>query len=207
MKLKLATALVVAACAGTAYCTTIDFSSPSGTLGVSQVYNAGPNSVTVYGYDAVGTGSGSTLTASKLYGKTGGGTEHGVGLADNTPDHEISKTNAVQIDLANISGAYSLSIGSTQSVEGFFYCLSNTLGSIGTCTDVSGAGGVDPYTLSLSKTDRYISIEGDGVPSSGNVLLDSLSYSTSPVPEPSSLILLGTGILGVAGAIRRKLAV
>ncbi|MDQ2832899.1 MAG: PEP-CTERM sorting domain-containing protein [Acidobacteriota bacterium] len=200
MKLKLAAALVVAACAGTAYCGTIDFSANPGALGTSQVYGTAPATVTVYGYDVAGT----TLTASRLFGKSGGGTEHGVGLKDNTPDHEISKTNAVQIDLANISGAFSLIIGSTQNSEGFLYCLSNTLGSLGSCTDVAGAGGVDPYTLSLTKTDRYISIEGDGTPASGNVLLDSLSYS--PVPEPSSLLLFGTGILSAAGVIRRKLA-
>jgi hypothetical protein len=54
---------------------------------------------------------------------------------------------------------------------------------------------------------------GAFIPGSGGFLdsmetgsLDlSASYSTSPVPEPSSLMLLGTGILGAAGMLRRRL--
>lgn len=34
-----------------------------------------------------------------------------------------------------------------------------------------------------------------------------VSKTTSPIPEPGSLALLGTGVLGLAGAIRRRLAV
>jgi len=37
------------------------------------------------------------------------------------------------------------------------------------------------------------------------VTLDVLSISIIPVPEPSSLILFGTGALGLFGPIRRKL--
>lgn len=36
-------------------------------------------------------------------------------------------------------------------------------------------------------------------------LLDNITITTSPVPEPESLLLLATGLIGGAGLIRRKL--
>jgi hypothetical protein len=36
---------------------------------------------------------------------------------------------------------------------------------------------------------------------------DNVYYSPQAIPEPSSLVLVGSGILGLAGVIRRKLSV
>lgn len=197
LKLNLAIALTFATvCASTAFADTINFNNPTGTLGHSQVYNAGPDSVTAY---AFGIG-GNDLD---LFGKNDGGSEHGVGISSTGSQHEITSTTFVQLDLANISGAFSLSIGSTQDVEGFKACVSNTLGMLGTCQDFSSPS-PDPYTANFTKGDQFISIIADGTPAAGNVLVDSLTYTPTPVPEPSSLVLLGTGIVAAAGVVRRK---
>ena len=204
MRYKLAIALAIAAaCAGTGYCDTISFVGSNSVLGTSQVYGTAPFTVTVYGFT-------NPSVPTNLYGKNEGGSENGVGIATTGSEHEITANTFVQVDLANISGAYTLSIGSTQDIEGFNACISNTLGVLGACIAFPDPGS-DPFTTSTFNTSqgRYISIQANGVLQNGsdNVLLDGLNFTSSPVPEPSSLLLLGTGILGAAGIIRRKLSI
>jgi hypothetical protein len=42
-------------------------------------------------------------------------------------------------------------------------------------------------------------------PTEVDTYYDNLSIGLNQVPEPSSLVLLGSGIVGVAGMVRRKL--
>jgi hypothetical protein len=59
-------------------------------------------------------------------------------------------------------------------------------------------------TTLAAHADTFDSLTGPA-PSLGGFGVGTFSLTESPVPEPSTFVLLGTGLLGAAGAARRKL--
>ena len=129
---------------------------PTGNLGHSHTYTSGAISVTAYAF-AIGGGS------DQLYGKHDGGSENGVGIARQF-DNEISNSTFIELDLSSITNPFSLLIGSTQDVEGFKVCFSNSLGTLGgSCQNFQTPGG-DPFSTSfftMPLGDQFVSITAD----------------------------------------------
>ncbi len=187
------------------------FSSPSGTLGVSQSYVGGGITITARGYSGLNA-PGSAGTPVALFGKIAGADETGLGIAAGA-DREILGNYFIQLDFSDlknkvINPAAQMRIGSVQPGESYSIYGSNSKGVAGTLLIDNGT--LDDKFFAVPNLNRY-SFYSVSAPK-GNVLLDAVSVSgpsgPSPVPEPGTLMLFaGTALtsIGFSRRLRRVL--
>jgi PEP-CTERM motif len=125
--------------------------------------------------------------------------EQGLGMVGTT-DHEIQPGEFIQLNVTSLAQAgfttASLILGSVQLGEGYQICVSNVAGSdSGHC--FTGNLDLSPVTVNFGSGYNYIDVTA----TTGDVLIAKGLVAT---PEPSSLMLLGAGLLALVGLALRK---
>jgi hypothetical protein len=197
----------------------VNFGSPTTISGDTATYTFESHTITATGYQCTDNTLGSCSTSGVMLAtKHDSGGETGLGLVGGPhSDNEIESNSFIQLDFSQLASlglaSLTMQIQSVQNGEGFRLFESNTAGTPGSpMLTVTGNGTNNPGSIVTTTfavnfaQNPFIDISALNTNADHNdVLLGSLSDSpgTSPTPEPGTLALFGTGLLGLGCVFRR----
>jgi hypothetical protein len=189
----------------TSYPNTFPDSTPSGPASASFVVTGTGN---LFNFQS---GDSNNLTTDPTYTLDGFLTSGGDSVAFSSAAGAAKGGDSINNDVFEFTGTTYLSAGTTYGIshdDGMYLSLA-PLATPTTFSLVINSGAptaADLSNFSVANSGVYkfdiLYAEVNGAPA---VLSGNLG-SLSPTPEPSSLMLLGTGLAGLAGVIRRKVA-
>lgn len=143
--------------------------------------------------------------SADLFSKAAGGDETGLGLACCDSDHEITAGNSIMFDLSSLFShnvtSLTLMLGSIQGNDSAKVC-----DDFGVCVTFNSSS--DDKAVSIISLYSDMKAHGSGTLTitgvAGDVLVDQMQATTSSVPEPSSLLLVGNGIFMIGAGLVRK---
>jgi hypothetical protein len=195
---------------------TWNLATPSGLLGVSQDYTAGPSLVTITATGFVNGNFALAANQTALFGSNAGGDDVGLGLNDDptvnggVSEHELNGRNWIQIDVSKAIAA---------GVTNLSFAMASSTG----CTDVPCTTGGDSWRIFGSNSATSLGAQLPGLigfdeltshslPSgfdffnfqavTGNALIGSISGDLAAIPEPTTLTIMGAALFCL-GLVRR----